>query len=121
MRAGRKRPTLPTLYAVSSSVARPVGTRSGEESGSCQQLTFCVIGADENLTMAKRRARDSAGKEPRPADEQMSLSERMRELLLRSSTVEDRRNPGDGPGAVGKRRRRTDVTSNESEDKTRVR
>jgi hypothetical protein len=67
--------------------------------------------------MAKRPAPDSAGEEPGTAGEQSALSERMRELILRSSTVEDRRNLGvNGAGAVGKRRRRTDETSNESKN-----
>jgi hypothetical protein len=67
--------------------------------------------------MAKRLAPDSAGKEPDAAAEQSGLSERMRDLILRSATVEDRRNPGVGSsaGAVDKRRRRTDESSNESE------
>jgi hypothetical protein len=66
--------------------------------------------------MAKRRAPHSHGKGPGPAGEQSALSERMRELILRS-TAEERRNPGagDGTGAVGKRRRRTDDNSNEPE------
>jgi hypothetical protein len=66
--------------------------------------------------MAKRLALDSTGKEPGPAAEQSGLSEQMRQLILRS-TAEDRRNlgGGNGAGAFGKRRRRTDETSSESE------
>jgi hypothetical protein len=66
--------------------------------------------------MAKRPVTDSAGKEPSGVGEQRGLSERMRELILRS-TVEERRTPSNGNGnaTVGKRRRRTDDTSDDSE------
>jgi hypothetical protein len=65
----------------------------------------------------ERRARIQLAKEQRPTGEQQGLSDQMRQLILRS-TAEDRRNLGAGNGAgdVGKRRRRTDETSNESEN-----
>jgi hypothetical protein len=64
--------------------------------------------------MAKRLAPDSASKELASAEKQSGLSERMRELIVRSSTVEDRRN-GEDARAFGRRRRRTDDTNKKSE------
>jgi hypothetical protein len=80
------------------------------------RLTSCVMTADEYRTMLKRRARIQRAKNPRPAAEQPGLSEQMRQLID-LSTAEDRRNLSvqNRAGDVGKRRRRTDETSDETE------
>ena len=70
--------------------------------------------ADEYRTMLKRRARIQATKSP--TAEQPGLSEQMRQLID-LSTAEDRRNLSvqNRSGDDGKRRRRTDETSDETE------
>ena len=56
--------------------------------------------------MEKRRVPDSGREESDSAREQSGLSERMRQLILRSSTVDERRKMAVGDNA--ERRRRTD-------------
>jgi hypothetical protein len=67
-----------------------------------------------NPRMARRRFRDSNGKEPAPVPlgDEGALSARMRELILGFDAKERRKQKGDdGAGAGGKRRRRGDHTT----------